>query len=149
METLETIKLSKQQELARYRLRPDAKSRIIKKLEEQIAALERCVDLNDSRVDNQLLILLRNTLYKALHVEAQDDVLIIGMRLTDSPEIKRIALADLVYSTKLDDPQTGLYELLEIERCDRHAIALRDKTKAPSARYVFDLILEGLDNAKM
>lgn len=56
MENLETIKLSKQQELARYRQRPDAKPYVIKKLTEQIVALEHCVDLADSRVDNQLLI---------------------------------------------------------------------------------------------
>lgn len=67
METLETIKLDKMQELARYRQRPDAKPYVINKLKEQIAALENCVDLNDSKVDNQLLILLRDTLYKALH----------------------------------------------------------------------------------
>lgn len=57
METLETIKLDKMQELARYRRRPDAKPYVINKLKEQIAALENCVDLNDSKVDNQLLIL--------------------------------------------------------------------------------------------
>ena len=60
METLETIKLDKMQELARYRQRPDAKPYVINKLKEQIAALENCVDLNDSKVDNQLLILLRD-----------------------------------------------------------------------------------------
>ena len=83
MENLETIKLSKQQELARYRQLPDAKPYVIKKLTEQIVALEHCVDLADSRVDNQLLILLRDTLYKALYVEDRADVLIVGMRLTD------------------------------------------------------------------
>ena len=149
MENLETIKLSKQQELARYRQRPDAKPYVIKKLTEQIAALEHCVDLADSRVDNQLLILLRDTLYKALHVEEPDDVLIIGMRLTNSPEIKRIGLADMIYSTKLDDPQKGLYELLEIPQCDQRGIAARDKTHTPCVRYAFDLIMEGLDNFKM
>ena len=39
METLETIKLDKMQELARYRQRPDAKPYVINKLKEQIAAL--------------------------------------------------------------------------------------------------------------
>ncbi|WP_295991594.1 hypothetical protein [uncultured Alistipes sp.] len=149
METLETVKLSKQQELARYRQRPDAKSYVIRKLEEQIKALENCVDLNDSAVDNQLLILLRDTLYKALHVENRADALIVGMRLTDKPTIERIALADLVYSARLEDPQQGLYELLEIEQCDRRAVAAHDKTQSPSARYAFDLILEELDNFKM
>lgn len=105
MENLETIKLSKQQELARYRRRTDAKPYVVNKLREQIAALENCVDLNDSKVDNQLLILLRDTLYKALYVENRADVLIVGMRLTNHPEIERVDLADLVYSTKLDDPQ--------------------------------------------
>ncbi len=149
METLETVKLSKQQELARYGQRPDAKSYVIRKLEEQIKALENCVDLNDSAVDNQLLILLRDTLYKALHVENRADALIVGMRLTDKPTIERIALADLVYSARLEDPQQGLYELLEIEQCDRRAVAAHDKTQSPSARYAFDLILEELDNFKM
>ena len=149
METLETVKLSKQQELARYRQRPDAKSYIVKKLEEQIRALENCVDLNDSAVDNQLLILLRDTIWKALNVENRDDALIIGMRLTSNSEIKRIGLADLVYTTWLEDPQQGLYELLEIEQCDRRAVAVHDKAQSPSARYAFDLILEGLDNFKM
>lgn len=51
------------QELARYRRRTDAKPYVVNKLREQIAALENCVDLNDSKVDNQLLILLRDTLY--------------------------------------------------------------------------------------
>ena len=78
------------QELARYRQRPDAKPYVINKLKEQIAALENCVDLNDSKVDNQLLILLRDTLYKALHVEEPADVLIVGMRLTNRPEIGRV-----------------------------------------------------------
>ena len=140
MENLETIRLSKQQELARYRQRPDAKSYIVNKLKEQIAALEHCVDLNDSKVDNMLLILLRDTLYKALNVENRADVLIIGMRLTNRPEIERGDLADLVYSTKLDDPQTGLYELLEIGRCIRSDKAV--------ARLTFRHILEGLDNFK-
>lgn len=149
MENLETIKLSKQQELARYRQRPDAKPYVIKKLTEQIAALDRCVDLADSRVDNQLLILLRNTIYKAMHVEEPDDVLIIGMRLTNNPEIRRIGLADLIYSTKIDDPQKGLYELLEIQQCDQRGIAARDKTHTPCVRYAFDFILEGLDNFKV
>lgn len=149
MENLETIKLSKQQELARYRQRPDARPYVIKKLTEQIAALEHCVDLADSRVDNQLLILLRDTLYKALHVEEPDDVLIIGMRLTNNPEIRRIGLADLIYSTKIDDPQKGLYELLEIQQCDQRGIAARDRTHTPCVRYAFDLIMEGLDNFKM
>jgi len=58
MENLETIKLSKQQELARYRRRTDAKPYVVNKLREQIAALENCVDLNDSKVDNQLLIVI-------------------------------------------------------------------------------------------
>ena len=80
MENLETIKLSKQQELARYRRRTDAKPYVVNKLREQIAALENCVDLNDSKVDNQLLILL-------LYVENRADVLIVGMRLTNHPEI--------------------------------------------------------------
>lgn len=141
MENLETIRLSKQQELARYRQRPDAKSYIVNKLKEQIAALEHCVDLNDSKVDNMLLILLRDTLYKALNVENRADVLIIGMRLTNRPEIERVDLADLVYSTKLDDPQTGLYELLEIGRCIRN-----DKDVA---RLTFRHIIEGLDNFKV
>ena len=130
MENLETIKLSKQQELARYRRRTDAKPYVVNKLREQIAALENCVDLNDSKVDNQLLILLRDTLYKALYVENRADVLIVGMDL-----------ADLVYSTKLDDPQTGLYELLEIGRCIRSDKAV--------ARLTFRHILEGLDNFKV
>lgn len=149
METLETIKLDKMQELARYRQRSDAKPYVINKLEEQIKVLEHCVDLNDSGVDNRLLILLRDTLYKALYVENRDDALIVGMRLTSNPEIKRIGLADLIYTTKFDDPQKGLYELLEIEACDRRAIAAHDKTQSPSARYAFDLILEGLDHFKM
>ena len=141
MENLETIKLSKQQELARYRRRTDAKPYVVNKLREQIAALENCVDLNDSKVDNQLLILLRDTLYKALYVENRADVLIVGMRLTNHPEIERVDLADLVYSTKLDDPQTGLYELLEIGRCIRSDKAV--------ARLTFRHILEGLDNFKV
>ncbi len=149
METLETIKLDKMRELARYRQRPDAKPYIINKLEEQIKVLEHCVDLNDSGVDNRLLILLRDTLYKALYVENRDDALIVGMRLTSNPEIKRIALADLVYSTRLEDPQQGLYELLEIEQCDRRAIITHNPADSPSARYAFDLILEGLDHFKM
>ena len=149
METLETVKLSKQQELARYRQRPEAKSYIVKKLGEQIEALENCVDLNDSGVDNQLLILLRDTIWKALNVENRDDALIIGMRLTSNPEIKRIGLADLIYTTKFDDPQKGLYELLEIEACDRRAIITHNPADSPSAKYAFDLILEGLDNVKM
>lgn len=148
METLETVKLSKQQELARYRQRPDAKLYIIRKLEEQIRALDNCVDLNDSKVDNQLLILLRDTLYKAMYVEGPDDVLIVGMRLTSNPEIERIGLADLIYTTKFDDPQKGLYELLEIGKCDRRGIATHDKDAAPSAKYAFDHIIEGLDNFK-
>ena len=139
METLETIKLDKMQELARYRRRPDAKPYVVNKLKEQIAALENCVDLNDSKVDNQLLILLRDTLYKALYVENRADVLIVGMRLTN--QIERVDLADLVYSTKLDDPQTGLYELLEIGRCIRSDKAV--------ARLTFRHILEGLDNFKV
>ena len=141
MENLETIKLSKQQELARYRQRTDAMPYIVNKLKEQVAALEHCVDLNDSRVDNQLLILLRDTLYKALHAEDPADVLIVGMRLTNHPEIERVDLADLVYSTKLDDPQTGLYELLEIGRCIRN-----DKD---IARLTFRHIIDGLDNFKV
>ncbi len=149
METLETIKLDKMEELARYRQRPDAKPYVINKLEEQIKALENCVDLNDSEVDNRLLILLRDTLYKALYVENRADVLIVGMRLTDKPIIERIALADLVYSTRLDDPQKGLYELLEIEACDRWATVTHNPADSPSVRYVFDLILEGLDHFKM
>lgn len=149
MENLEIVKLAKRQELARYRQRPDAKPHIINKLAAQIDALEHCVDLDDSRVDNRLLILLRDTLYKALHVENRADALIVGMRLTDKPTIERIALADLVYSTRLEDPQQGLYELLEIGLCDRRAIAAHDKAQSPSARYAFDLILEGLDNFKM
>lgn len=149
METLETIKLDKMRELARYRQRPDAKPYVINKLEEQIKVLEHCVDLNDSGVDNRLLILLRDTLYKALYVENRADVLIVGMRLTDKPIIERIALADLVYSTRLDDPQKGLYELLEIEACDRRAIITHNPADSPSARYAFDLILEGLDHFKI
>ena len=129
------------QELARYRQRPDAKPYVINKLKEQIAALEKCVDLNDSKVDNQLLILLRDTLYKALHVEEPADVLIVGMRLTNRPEIGRVDLADLVYTTKLEDPQKGLYELLEIGRCIRSNKAV--------ARLTFRHILEGLDNFKV
>ena len=149
METLETIKLDKQQELARYRQRPDAKPYVINKLEEQIKALENCVDLNDSGVDNQLLILLRDTIWKALNVENRDDALIVGMRLTSNPEIKRIGLADLIYTTKFDDSQKGLYELLEIEACDRRAIITHNPADSPSAKYAFDLILEGLDHLKM
>lgn len=141
METLETIKLDKMQELARYRQRTDAKPYVINKLKEQITALENCVDLNDSKVDNQLLILLRDTLYKALYVEDRADVLIVGMRLTDRPEIERVDLADLVYTTKLEDPQKGLYELLEIGRCIRSNKAV--------ARLTFRHILEGLDNFKV
>ena len=129
------------QELARYRQRPDAKPYVINKLKEQIAALENCVDLNDSKVDNQFLILLRDTLYKALHVEEPADVLIVGMRLTNRPEIGRVDLADLVYTTKLEDPQKGLYELLEIGRCIRSNKAV--------ARLTFRHILEGLDNFKV
>ena len=129
------------QELARYRQRTDAKPYIVNKLKEQVAALEHCVDLNDSRVDNQLLILLRDTLYKALYVEDRADALIIGMRLTNRSEIGRVDLADLVYSTKLDDPQTGLYELLEIGRCIRN-----DKDVA---RLTFRHIIDGLDNFKV
>ena len=53
METLETIKLDKMRELARYRQRSDAKPYVINKLEEQIKALEHCVDLNDSKVNNR------------------------------------------------------------------------------------------------
>ena len=37
MENLETIRLSKQQELARYRQRPDAKSYIVNKLKEPVS----------------------------------------------------------------------------------------------------------------
>ena len=96
METLQTIKLDKMRELARYRQRSDAKPYVIKKLEEQIQALDNCVDLNDSMVDNQLLILLRDTLNKAMYGEEPDDVLIVGMRLTDKSTIERIALADLI-----------------------------------------------------
>lgn len=129
------------QELARYRQRPDAKPYVINKLKEQIAALENCVDLNDSKVDNQLLILLRDTLYKALHVEEPADVLIVGMRLTNRPEIGRVDLADLVYTTKLEDPQKDLYELLEIGRCIRS-----DKGVA---RLTFRHIIDGLDNFKV
>ena len=141
MENLETIRLSKQQELARYRQRPDAKPYVVNKLKEQIAALENCVDLNDSRVDNQLLILLRDTLYKALYVEGRADALIIGMRLTNRPEIERVDLVDLVYTTKLEDPQKDLYELLEIGRCIRN-----DKDVA---RLTFRHIIDGLDNFKV
>lgn len=141
METLETIKLDKMQELARYRQRTDAKPYVVNKLKEQIAALEHCVDLNDSRVDNQLLILLRDMLYKALYVEDRADVLIIGMRLTNRLEIERVDLADLVYTTKLEDPQKGLYELLEIGRCIRSDKAV--------ARLTFRHILDGLDNFKV
>ncbi len=148
METLEITKLSKQQELARYRQRPDAKPYVINKLEEQIKALENCVDLNDSKVDNQLLILLRDTLYKVLYIENKADALIVGMRLTDKPVIERIALA-VIYTTKLDDPPKRLYELLEIGACRRRAIVTRNPANSPSAKYVFDLILEGLDNYKM
>ena len=129
------------QELARYRQRPDAKPYVINKLKEQIAALENCVDLNDSKVDNQLLILLRDTLYKALHVEEPADVLIVGMRLTNRSEIERVDLVDLVYTTKLEDPQKDLYELLEIGRCIR-----RDKGVA---RLNFRHIIDGLDNFKV
>jgi hypothetical protein len=129
------------QELARYRQRPDAKPYVINKLKEQIAALENCVDLNDSKVDNQLLILLRDTLYKALHVEEPADVLIVGMRLTNRSEIERVDLVDLVYTTKLEDPQKDLYELLEIGRCIRS-----DKGVA---RLTFRHIIDGLDNFKV
>lgn len=141
METLETIKLDKMQELARYRQRTDAKPYVVNKLREQIAALENCVDLNDSKVDNQLLILLRDTLYKALHVEEPADVLIVGMRLTNRSEIERVDLVDLVYTTKLEDPQKDLYELLEIGRCIRS-----DKGVA---RLTFRHIIDGLDNFKV
>lgn len=141
METLETIKLDKMQELARYRQRSDAKPYIVVKLQSQIDALNNCVDLNDSKVDNQLLILLRDTLYKVLYVEDRADVLIVGIRLTDRPEIERVDLADLVYTTKLEDPQKGLYELLEIGRCIRSNKAV--------ARLTFRHILEGLDNFKV
>lgn len=141
METLETIKLDKMQELARYRRRTDAKPYVVNKLREQIAALENCVDLNDSKVDNQLLILLRDTLYKALHVEEPADVLIVGMRLTNRSEIERVDLVDLVYTTKLEDPQKDLYELLEIGRCIRS-----DKGVA---RLTFRHIIDGLDNFKV
>ena len=98
---------------------------------------------NDFSTRNDLyaLILLRDTLYKALYVENRADVLIVGMRLTNHPEIERVDLADLVYSTKLDDPQTGLYELLEIGRCIRSDKAV--------ARLTFRHILEGLDNFKV
>lgn len=148
METLQTIKLDKMQELARYRQRPDAKPYIVNKLEAQVQVLENCVDLNDSGVDNQLLMLLRDTMWKALHVENRADVLIVGMRLTDKPAIERVALADLIYSKKLEDPQKGLYELLEIRDCDRRALSA-DPRQAPSAKYAFDLILENLDHFKM
>lgn len=104
-------RLSKQLNLTNARVgslssAADAKPYVINKLKEQIAALENCVDLNDSKVDNQLLILLRDTLYKALYVEGRADVLIVGMRLNNRPEIERVDLVDLVYSTKLNDPQT-------------------------------------------
>ena len=99
------------------------------------------MDLNDSRVDNQLLILLRDTLYKALYVEDRADVLIVGMRLTDRPQIERVDLADLVYSTKLGDPQPGLYELLDIGRC-----ILTDRSVAKMS---FHHIIEGLDRFKV
>ena len=141
METLETVNLSKMQQLARYRQRLDAKTYVINKLESQIRALNNCVDLNDSRVDNQLLILLRDTLYKALYVEDRADVLIVGMRLTDRPQIERVDLADLVYSTKLGDPQPGLYELLDIGRC-----ILTDRSVAKMS---FHHIIEGLDHFKV
>lgn len=84
---------------------------------------------------------MRDTLYKALYVENRADALIIGMRLTNRSEIERVDLADLVYSTKLDDPQTGLYELLEIGRCIRN-----DKDVA---RLTFRHIIDGLDNYKV
>lgn len=146
METLQTVLLDKKRELARYRLRPDAKPYVINKLEEQIKALENCVDLSDSGVDNQLLILLRNTLWQALCVEDKADVLIVGLRLTDSPTIRTIDLADLVYTKRLRDPQTGLYELLEIERCNWEAIALGKGREAPVNKYVFHHIVEGLND---
>ncbi len=115
---------------------------LLNKLTEQIAALEHCVDLADSRVDNQLLILLRDTLYKALYVEDRADVfLIVGMRLTDRPQIERVDLADLVYSAKLGDPQPGLYELLDIGRC-----ILTDRAVAKMS---FHHIIEGLDRFKV
>lgn len=141
METLETVKLSKMQELARYRQRLDVKTYVVNKLESQIRALNNCVDLNDSRVDNQLLILLRDTLFKALYVEDRADVLIVGMRLTAKPQIEQVDLVDLVYSTKLDDPQTGLYELLDIGRC-----ILTDRAVAKMS---FHHIIEGLDRFKV
>ena len=81
------IGLDHQSEAQRRYRRTDAKPYVVNKLREQIAALENCVDLNDSKVDNQLLILLRDTLYKALYVENRADVLIVGMRLTNHPEI--------------------------------------------------------------
>lgn len=135
MENLQTIKLDKMQELARYRQRPDAKPYVIRKLEEQIAALERCVDLNDSGVDNQLLILLRDTLWKALNVEGRDDALIIGLRLTNSPEIHSVALADIIYNPAMGDPQQYLYSLLNLEPSDFRG-------------HNFRHIIEGLDNYK-
>lgn len=52
-------------------------------------------------------------------VEEPADVLIVGMRLTNRSEIERVDLVDLVYTTKLEDPQKDLYELLEIGRCIR------------------------------
>lgn len=148
MESLNTVILDMKKELERYSRRPDAKPYIVNKLKEKIAALENCVDLNDSRVDNQLLILLRDTIYKALYVDRPADALIIGMRLTDRSRIERIALADMIYSKRLDDPQTDLYELLQIAECDRRAIDAHDFAAAPSARFVFDHIIEGLDNYK-
>ena len=135
METLQTIKLDKMQELTRYRQRPDAKPYVIRKLEEQIAALERCVDLNDSGVDNQLLILLRDTLWKALNVEGRDDALIIGLRLTNSPEIRSVALADIIYNPAMGDPQQCLYSLLNLEPSDFRG-------------HNFRHIIEGLENYK-
>ncbi len=149
METLETIKLDLQQRLAYYRQRTDAKSHVIKKLEEQIKVLENCVDLNDSKVNNQLLILLRNTIYKAMYVENPADVLIVGIRLSNNPEIRHIDLADMVYSNKLDDGQPDLYRLLEIGRCDWEAIALGTCRQAPSNKYLFHMILENIDNYKV
>lgn len=145
METLETVKLDKQQQLARYRLRPDAKPHIIKKMEEQIKALDNCVDLNNSKVDNQLLITLRDTIYKAMYYDRPADALIIGIRLTKAPEIKVIDLADMIRTPLLGEEQLGLWEALEIERCEWEDIAIGAGRKARVNKFNFGHIIDGLN----
>lgn len=136
MENLQTLKLDKMRELTRYRQRPDAKPYIVDKLQRQLAALENCVDLADSGVNNQLLLLLRDTIWKAMHVEGADDALIIGIRLTDRPQIRSIALADIIYNPALGDPQQDLYELLNLGPADLRS-------------HIFRILVEGIDNYKL